>query len=208
MDHLEIMRNQWQGSGKHAEFTPFQENEFSTLIKKQMKKQNHIIGRYFWGTFLFHILIYALMGHVLIKYGIVSSDQLVLTLSLFGIALTFPFTAKLMIEFKKLAQVQRGSIGVSTIKSQVEIRYGILSRYFRFKKLYDYFLIPIHCAIGAVLSFHIFVPGSFSYVSFPIISVFVISLASCWYAIRSENRTYFKLPLEELKGILGDFDKK
>ncbi|MFC4872403.1 hypothetical protein [Negadavirga shengliensis] len=173
-----------------------------------MKKQNNIIMHYFWGTFIFHILIYAMLGHVTVKYGIIMSDYFVLILSLAGIFLTIPFTAKLISKFKQLAKIQVGGKGHGSIKDQLSLKHKILSGYYNFKKIYDYLVIPIHSAIGVVLSFHIIVPESVSFVSLPVITIFVFTMASCWWVVYTDNKKHFVQPLKEIRGILDEFDRE
>lgn len=208
MTTLEELKNQWEISNKGCHIPTYGENEFSNLIKKQMKKQNNIIMHYFWGTFIFHILIYALLGHVTVKYGVVLSDHFVLALGLSGIFLTIPFTVKLISKFKQLAIIQVGGKGEGAIRDQLGLKYNMLSSYYNFKKIYDYLIIPVHSAIGVALSVHIVAPGSVSFISFPIVIIFALTLGSCWWVVYSDNKKYFVKPLREIKSILDEFEEE
>ncbi|MBF9255789.1 hypothetical protein I2I11_20995 [Pontibacter sp. 172403-2] len=172
------------------------------LIQRRMKKQNNLIFRYFWATFTLHILVYALLSHVLIRYG---ADTDILLLSLSGFLVTVPFTAVMLKRYKQMAVTKASQGGKDTIYTYVNGQRSRVAAFYTFKKRYEIVLIPLLSAIGVILVFTLYFPGGV--LAFPTGAVvtYLLTLLSCFFAIRNENKKYFIRPLQELQAILDDY---
>ena len=159
--------------------------------------------RYFWASFGLQILVYALLSHVIVKYG---SDDETLLFGIAGILLFIPFTVMLMRKFKRMAvtRPKDGSTGTS-LRSYVQQQYSLLQSFYTFKKRYEFILIPLAAAIGIFLTFKLYVPGGALAYLTSAISIFVITVVSCALAIVSENKKSFEQPLNELQKIIEEF---
>ena len=158
--------------------------------------------RYFWGSFTFHLIVYGFLAHVMIKYG---ADRNILLAGILGFAITIPFTAVMMTRFKKLAAIRLRETYAPSIHAYVQKQYETLGGFFSFKKRYEWFLIPLQCAIGVFITFRIFVPGGVMEHPMGAFISFALTLWSCVTAIRLENRRSFEGPLRDLQRILEEY---
>ena len=172
------------------------------IIQTRMKKHNNMIFRYFWATFTLQIMVYALLSHVIIRYG---ADMNTLLLSLLGLGVTVPFTVMMLRRYKQMAANRPAGTSDASIYTYVKQQRNWLISFYSFKKRYELVLIPILSAIGVILVFNLFFPGGV--LAFPMgaIITYLLTLLSCFLAVRDENKKYFIRPLQELQGILEDY---
>ena len=203
MSALEELKKNWKQASctGHAPL-PLDEMAFNKLVRSRIKKQNTVIFRHFWATFTLHLLVYALLSHVGIKYW---ADNNTLLLSITGILLTVPYTVVLVRRYSQLAASQTKGAGNASIRTYVDRQQRLLSGFFLFKKRYEMALIPLHSAIGVIITFHLFVPGGVSDSPEVALTLFLLTLLSCFAAVRSENRKSFVEPLHELQAILNEY---
>lgn len=169
------------------------EQTFNNMIKARSKKNTVEAFNYFWASFVMQIIVYALLSHVTIKYW---GEQVVIA-SLSGIVLYIPFTIVLLKKYKGMA------IASGSINAVISRRIELLESFYKFKTRYELVLIPLICLIGTYITFRLYVPGL--YINGMLIT-FGISLASCVYAIRRENKKSFDIPLSKLRLILADLN--
>jgi hypothetical protein len=81
----------------------------------------------------------------------------------------------------------------------------LLESFFTFKKRYEMVLIPLSAAIGVLLIFLLYVPGGVSEHLLGAFITYVLTLLSCYLAIRSENKKNFVQPLDQLGEILNEY---
>lgn len=167
-----------------------------------MKKQNNLIFRYFWATFTVHILVYALLSHVLIRYG---ANTDILLLSLTGFLVTVPFTAVMLKRYKQMAVSSVHRKSADTIYTCVSQQRSRVAAFYTFKKRYEIVLIPLLSAIGVILVFNLYFPGGVKAFPAGALVTYILTLLSCFLAIRNENKKYFIRPLQELQAILDDY---
>jgi hypothetical protein len=201
--NLDELKSKWQ----HESFatsipSPYDPESFATLIKSRSKKNKQIAMRYFWGAFTFHLIVYAFLTHVLIRFG---ADQVILLTGLAGLLATIPFTIVMMQRFKKLAVIRLHESHAPSIQAYIEKQYQTLAGFFTFKKRYEWFLIPVQCAIGVFITFRIFLPGGVAAHPLGAFILFAISLWSCVAAIRMENKRNFETPLKDFQRILEEY---
>lgn len=203
MSILDECKKQWVE--KKNDFTPrdpYDEATLNTIIKSRIKKQNKVVMQYFWASFALQILVYALLCHVIVKYW---SDTLIVLTSLAGILIFIPFTTVMMKKFKRLAMAKIQGTSIQSIHDYVNSRRELLSSFFTFKKRYEWVLIPLSSAIGVWITFEIFVPGGVQAFTTGALITYALTLISCYWAIRSENKKSFIQPLNQLKEILDEY---
>jgi uncharacterized membrane protein YjjP (DUF1212 family) len=66
-------------------------------------------------------------------------------------------------------------------------------------------LIPVSAAIGVFLFFRLYLPGGVQ--AFPVgaFITYALTLLSCYWAIRVENKKSFSEPLQQLEAILQEY---
>lgn len=201
--NLEEMRRKWQEEKAGVSPPPVYDAEsFATVVKTRSKNSKNIAMRYFWGSFTFHLIVYAFLAHVMIRFG---DDTAILMAGGIGFAIMIPFTAVMMKRFKKLALMRLRGSHTTSIQTYVEKQYGTLAGFFSLKKRYEWFLIPLQCIIGVFITFRILLPGGVAAHPIGAFIIFAISLWSCVAAIRMENRRSFETPLQDLQRILDDY---
>ena len=203
MSALDDLKKNWNGSQQAFQAAaPYNAETFNHLIQVRMKKQNKLIFRYFWATFTLHLLVYALLGHVIIRYG---ADTATLVLGLIGFVVTVPFTAVMLRRYKQMAVSKVNRQSMASIYTCVLQQQNRLAGFYTFKKRYELVLIPLLSAIGVMLVFNLYFPGGV--LAFPtgVIITYILTLLSCFWAIRNENKKYFTRPLHELQAILDEF---
>ena len=84
----------------------------------------------------------------------------------------------------------------------------MLNSFYRFKRSYERFLIPLSTLIGCYLVFALFVPGEeLSYWNVFWVIV-VITIISCAVALRRENKEHFEEPLHQYRLLLAELEGK
>lgn len=205
MPTLDELKQKWNVERPAFEAAaPYDAATFNHIIRTRMKKQNNSIFRYFWPTFTLHIIVYALLSHVIVRYG---ADTHVLLLSLLGFGVTVPFTAIMLRRYKQMAVAKLNNTSEASIYTYVSEQRSRLAGFYTFKKRYDLVLIPLLSAIGVILVFNLYFPGGV--LAFPTgaIATYLLTLLSCLLAIRNENKKYFLRPLQEFQAILDDYKK-
>jgi hypothetical protein len=159
--------------------------------------------QYFWAAFVLQILVYALLGHVVVKYWF--DTQAVLT-ALVGVVMYVPFTVVLMRRFKAIARTSMHKNDADSLQKSIQQRYDYLQRFYRFKQRYEWMLIPVSSMIGVFLVFRIWVPGGVQAHWMAAAITLAVTLVSCGVAIFAENKRNFERPLGELRAVLGEFE--
>lgn len=203
MPTLDDLKQKWNVEQPALEAAaPYDAAMLNHIIRTRMKKQNNTIFRYFWATFTFHIVVYALLSHVLIRYG---ADTNMLLLCLLGFGVMVPFTAFMLWRYKQMAVAKMDQKSASSIHTYISRQRALLAGFYTFKKRYELVLIPLITAIGVVLVFALYIPGGVMAYPGSAMVTFALAALICLLAIRDENKKYFIRPLHELQGILEDY---
>ena len=203
MQTFEDIKNLWD-KNREGVSTPssYDQKKLEHIVKSRTKKHMKITMRYFWGAFALQILVYALLTHVILKYG---SDAQTLLTGLAGILLFVPFTVILMKKFKQMAVNRpQGNTGIP-LYDYIVRQQQLLQSFYAFKKRYELVLVPLSSAIGVFLTFKLFVPGGVMQHPMGAIITLGITLISMVLAIRSENKKSFAQPLQDLDQLLQEF---
>jgi hypothetical protein len=205
MSTLEDFKKMWDENSKClVSFSkPYDHATLKNIARSRTQKHVNVAMRYFWASFGLQILVYALLSHVIVKYG---SDHETLLFGIAGIFLFIPFTVMLIRKFKRMAvtKPKDGSTGTS-LRSYVQQQYSLLQSFYTFKKRYEFILVPLAAAIGIFLTFKLYVPGGVLAYLTSAVSIFVITVVSCALVIVSENKKSFEQPLNELQKIIEEF---
>lgn len=206
MSTLEELKKEWEQKRNVGLSDPlYYEDSFNKMIKSRVKKHTNASMKYFWASFTLQLLVFALLSHVIIKYW---NDWSIVLVSIVGMSLYIPFMIMLMKGFKAIAVTRPQDSTESSLQAYVARRHELLQSFYRFKRRYELFLIPLVSAIGAWLVFTLWVPGGVSANPSGAIITFGITLISCSAAIWSENKRSFEEPLKQLQQVLDEFENK
>ncbi|HYH14132.1 MAG TPA: hypothetical protein VD794_02865 [Flavisolibacter sp.] len=186
---------------------PYNQAALERLAKDRVKKHMAASMHYFWASFTLQIIVYALLSHVIIKYG---ADPQTLWVGLAGMALYLPFTIILMRKFKRMAVLKPVGTTIegpapTSLFQYIRTKHDLLQSFYTFKKRYELLLIPLSTAIGVYLTFRLFVPGGVEAHPTGAIITAAITLLCCGLAIFSENKKSFQQPLQQLRELLKEF---
>jgi len=204
MSNINELKCVWQKDNSDAGVhKPIDSNGLAHIVRMRTKKNLNIVMRYFWASFALQMLVYALLSHVIVKYG---SDRETLIAGLAGIVLFIPFTVVLLRKFKAMATTRiKEATSNASVQSYVEKHHDLLASFYRFKKNYELVLVPLATAIGTFLTFKLYVPGGiYAYQSAAWI-IFAVALISCAAVIKTENRKSFERPLQDLRKVHREF---
>lgn len=200
MENLEDARMQW--TKKFSTSKSLDAQQWKALIQKSAGKHVNAAMQYFWASFCLQIIAYALLFHVLIKYGM---NPIAMWLSMAGILLYLPFTIVLITRFRSIAGAKLSGVHTESAKQYVGHQLAELEAFFRFKKRYELFLIPLISALAVLLIFILYVPGALASHTWGMALIYLATLGSCGHAIRMENKKNFAQPIEQLRQLLKEF---
>jgi len=204
MSTFEELKNSWEKNQVTITNSQgYDHAAFEKIVRSRTKKHTNTAMQYFWAAFVLQIAVYALLAHVIVKYG---GDIETLLLSVTGLLLFLPFTIMLMTKYKRMAvaKPEEGNT-ITSLFNYVMRRYSLLKEFYKFKRRYEFLLIPLSSMIGVFLVFKLYVPGSVEKNLMGAIITFVITLTSCILAIRSENKKNFEKPLHQFQCLLEEF---
>jgi hypothetical protein len=114
-----------------------------------------------------------------------------------------------MKKFKTAFLINKEGIAFSNddIYLNIKNNYTRISEFFRFKKRFDWVIVPLNCVLIVVINFILFVPGGFMDNLMAGIILLIVWHLIFIIAIRIENRKKFTEPLRQLELILEDFEK-
>jgi hypothetical protein len=204
MSTFEELKKVWESNQGNAQvYKRYDRETLDDIVKSRTKRNMKKSMHYFWGALFLQILVYALLSHVIVKYG---GNTETLLFGMSGILLYLPFTILLMKKFKQMAIVKpaQDNSGRSLYQYVFQQR-ALLQGFYTFKKRYEFLLIPLSTGIGVFLTFKLFVPGGVEENPTGAIITFLISLFSMIMSIRLENIKSFEQPLQDLSRLLNEF---
>jgi len=204
MSTFEDLKKMWGANQETAQvYKTYDHKTLENIIKSRMKKNMKKSMHYFWGAFFLQILVYALLSHVILKYG---ADTKTLFAGIAGMLLYLPFTILLMKKFKQMAILKpaQGNSGRSLFQYVLQQR-ALLQSFYTFKKRYEFLLVPLSTIIGVFLTFKLFVPGGIEENPAGAIITFLITLSGMVASIHLENKKSFEQPLHDLNQLLNEF---
>lgn len=200
MSTLDELKKEWENTRRND--AAYNEVSLARIVKSRITRNTNTVIRYFWGSFVLQLIVYALLCHVAVKYW--SNTGIVLS-AIAGILLYVPFTVMLMTKFKRMAVAKLSGTTMGSIQEHVSGQRKLLQSFFRFKKLYEVILIPLSAAIDVGLVFTLYVPGGMLAHASAVLLIYALTLTSCFAAIYSEDKKHFKQPLEQFNAILEEY---
>lgn len=204
MIKLDDFKQTW--SEKQSSFSDkgdYSQETLSKIIRSRMRKHMNESFRYFWASFILQLIVYALLSHVIVKYW---HNKEIILVSITGLLLYIPFTFMLMHKFKHLSRFMSVQGNTNSLYDSILQQKALLTGFYRFKKVYEVFLIPMSSAIGVFVIFELNVPGGISENWTGATIVFLITLGSCLAAIISENNKSFRKPISHLQELLDEYN--
>lgn len=203
MKNFEDFKSQWAAYKQWDDTASLDAASWKKIINARVNHQRNVSMKYFWASFTLHLIVYALLSHVIIRFG---SDEPVLIVCVLCFLLYLPFTYVLMKKFRRLAALHSEVSHHSglPIREYVKQQYDILTAFYRFKKRYELILVPVSSAVMIWVFFRVYMPGGI--IAYPVLGafLFIATLGCCTAAILAENKKRFQHPIAHLESILQD----
>ncbi|WP_026969764.1 hypothetical protein [Algoriphagus terrigena] len=204
MENLEENLKAWNNSNNAAsKGKVMDEKAINELIKLKAKKHIQQVFRYFWAFFVFQLIIFGVLSHVMISNN---SDRAILMYGSLIMLLYLPFLVTLLVRFKGMASAKPVGVNSHSLKDHITSQKNRIAAFYAFKWKYELILIPVSCALGIHLFFTLYMPGGTGAYPLSAIAVYLASLAACGTAIWRENRNMFKRPIEGLDSMLKELE--
>lgn len=174
------------------------------IISTRLKKVKSNFREYFWASFFYQNLVYGCLAFLIVRYF--GRPDVVIP-SVLGILLYIPFTIIFMKKFKSVFQPNKEGIAYSDDDIYLNIKnsYTRMSEFIRFKKRFDWVIVPLNCVLIVLINFILFVPGGIEANLTADIILLIVWHVIFIIAIRIENKKKFKEPLRQLEMILDEF---
>jgi hypothetical protein len=206
---MDQLKKDWSAahSGNAGAYDP---TTFTKIVRSRVKEHTRVAMHYFWASFALQLIVYALLSHVIVRYW---SDRAIVLPAILGLLLFIPFTIVLMTKFKAIAVARPATTndpaaGDAPLRDYIALRRDLLASFYRFKRWYEFILIPLASAIGVFIVFELYVPGGVSEHQSGAFTILLITLVSCAWAIHRENQRNFKEPIARFDAVLEEFEKE
>lgn len=206
MSTLNELKKGWKtNSPTPLESPHYDQAALLTITRSRSGRQINRAIQYFWASLTLQITVYGLLSHLFIRFWGVTDVQ---WLCLLGGLLYLPFTVVLMRQFKRVARASptRQENNVS-VQARIQQQYNDLKGFYRFKRGYEYGLIPLITALGVYLIFKLYIPGGVRQHLTGATIAYLLCLSACGWAIVRENYRHFEQPLHDLEKVLAEFDQ-
>jgi hypothetical protein len=204
MDALDQLKRKWSTQHDAGKTKGYGPENITRAIRQRVHKHTREPMKYFWASLVLQVIVYALYAHVLVRF---INDPVAVALAAVGILIYIPFTYVLMRKFKRLAVLKPDNNGTPSILQYVGTQRFLLLEFFRFKRHYELFLIPLSSLLGTLLVFKLYVPGGPLAYPNGVMITLALTLLSCYLAIRAENQRSFRTPLAALESLLNEFNE-
>jgi uncharacterized membrane protein YhaH (DUF805 family) len=178
--------------------------KFMKEVRLHASRQVSKAIQYFWASFAYQLIVYALLVHTAIKNF---TNFTALILAIGGVAMFIPFTYMLVKRFKAVARSRATKANPIAIRNSISHQRNLLVKFYTFKRRYELLLLPAITAIAVLLIFLIHVPGTLSDNIIAIAAIFVVALGVSIAAVVRENRKHFKKPIADLTTLLNEFQE-
>jgi len=205
MKKFEDIKQMWECEHNKVEnLQTYDENAIETVIKNRIKLHKNTVMKYFWTTFILQLTVYAIFSHLFVKS--LFSDT-ILWSCLIVIILFVPFTAVLLKKYKAIAVTKLNNNSDSSIKQFLQEHKYYLESFYKFKKRYEWVLVPVCSAILAIISFQKLVNLNSSN-KWMVATLIFLSSSLIWYVLlRWQNKKSFEQPLDEINETINEFTK-
>jgi hypothetical protein len=205
MPTLEELKEGWKTNTPISVPHVYDLKDILAIHRKRSIRQVNRAIQYFWASLTLQIIVYGLLTYVFVRFWNVTDVQ---WLCMAGVLIHLPFTFVLMRQFRRVAGVSPAlHEGEFSLQARIQRQYYSLMTFYRFKRTYEYGLIPLNTALAVYLIFRLYVPGSVLQYPTGAGITYLLSLIACGCAIHLENRRHFQQPLRDLEQILEEFEK-
>jgi hypothetical protein len=175
------------------------------LISDRIRKVKSTFREYFWVSFFYQNLVYACLVFLIAKFY---STPGIVMLSVAGIMLYIPLTIVFMKKFKSAFLINKEGVEFSDddIYLNMKNSHARMSEYFRFKKKFDWVIVPLNCVLIVVINFILFVPGGLKGNLAAGIILLIVWHIIFVIAIRIENKKKFVEPLRQMEEVLEEME--
>lgn len=205
MENFDEIRKLWnENKVVEKSNNPVSQDYADHLISNHIRKVKSNFREYFWTSFIYQNLVYACLVFLIVRYF---GRPDIVILSAAGIILYVPFTIVFMKKFRSAFLLNKEGVEFSDDNIYLNIKnsYTRISEFFRFKKRFDWVIVPLNCVLIVVINFILFVPGGIM-ANIPAgILLLAVWHAIFIFAIRIENKKKFSEPLHQLESVLDDF---
>ena len=205
MQNETVLQQLWQSG--NAGCRKITENDFETSVASKLKNERRGLMQYYWGSFIYQLIIYSLASHVLIRHF---GNLQVMAMSMALIILFIPFTYIQMRRYKAMCMHSTGSINAldQDLSKYIHAQHRLLESFYHFKTWYDRLIVPLNLLLITSLIFTVYVPGGIMGNLLAGSLIFLIILASFIVVLEKENRKKFREPLEKLKLLQHELNTK
>lgn len=201
---LDELKKEWEAQSQSPDIEAVDLASLKNTVKSRVQKHKKLALQYFRINLLLQLLVYLFLGYVIGSYWF---DTVITAVSVAGFLLYAPFTIFL---YKRAREFVSGSLeggSVNSLYNSIQESHRSLSRFYRFKRLSDVILTPLSCLIGTYLTFELLIPGGIQGSIYLTLTLFIVTLISCYVNIADENRRKFKEPLQQLKELMDEFSE-
>ncbi len=176
------------------------------VIRSRVRKENKIMFEYIIAIGVWHMIIYAVMTHLVVRYW---GNWDIMGYALGGIFMYLPYTIVFMrrIGGKNLRAFAPQQAAISDIRTNLKNHYLQLSAFFRFKKKFDLIGIPLTCFIMVMLLSNLRIIPDIEKQLVVAVIFFVVYLTLFITATIIDNRKRFKQPLKQLEIVLKEMEE-
>jgi hypothetical protein len=202
MDSFEELKKAWDDTkNKPGNQAPMGNAYLEELIRTRVRKEKRVVMEYFWASFTYQLVIYALMAHLVIRFW---GEWQTMVVGAGGILLYVPFTWLQLRKFKAMARAPIGNAPLLNMQAHVRNQYELLSGFFRFKRVFDWVGLPVTAFLFVVFIFKLYVTGGIEQHPVGASLTYLLALGMLVVGIRRENRKSFVVPLGQLQSVLAD----
>lgn len=201
MEEFDDIKKIWNENKPSGQCSP---EYIDNVVSMRIKKVKSSFREYFWLSFIYQNMVYASLVFLIAKFF---SRTDIVILSIAGILVYLPFTIVFMRKFKTafLNNSEGLAFSENDIYLNIKNSHSRISEFFRFKKRFDWVMIPLNCVLIVVINFILFVPGGIMDNLIVGALLFFVWLIIFIIAIRSENKKRFSEPLQQLGSVLEEF---
>jgi hypothetical protein len=203
-DNLDDLKTIWK-QAKPGAYAPVQPVAFQQLINTRVRNEQKAFGKFIWASGVWQLMIYVALTHLAVRFW---NDPMTVAICGFGILLYAPFSYVFFVKFKQytIRRVTQADLSRLDIYSHVKEQHQLVSQFFRFKRWFEGFAVPLTAAVMVLLAVKLgWLPDPRTSL-IPSLILFGIIVVSFSAAILHENRKRFQIPLKQLSLVLNDIE--
>ena len=202
MDTLDDLRGDWKrGRDLGAPILPLKSSDLKEWIKDRMKKEQRLVFRYAVKTFIWSVMVFSFLSYLIIRFW---GDWNLFAVSLAALAIYIPFTAIFMNHFKRFFAAECGAQQAVDLQQGLQVKFRSLKRFYQVKRAFDWLMVPLSCAVIALVVNKYAFDAPFTEKLGFNISTFVLYSVAFTYVTVKDNTTYFKVPIKKIEAVMKE----